>query len=162
MSIEENAPIVMSRPTLDRIPEHALPQGFSFHWYEPGDESKWVAIHILADKFNEIGMDLYRKEFGDDETILRERQCFLLDPEGNAIGTATAWHGDESHGTEWGRVHWVAIVPTMQGRGLAKPLLSTVCERLRSLGHRKAYLVTSTARIPAINLYRSFGFQLES
>jgi ribosomal protein S18 acetylase RimI-like enzyme len=57
-----------------------------------------------------------------------------------------------------GRVHWVAILPAFQGRGLAKPLLTAVCLRLRELGHTSAYLSTSAARIPALNLYRQFGF----
>jgi len=49
-------------------------------------------------------------------------------------------------------------VPRMQGRGLSKPFLSIVLKRMRELGHDRACLVTQTVRIPAINLYRKFGF----
>jgi GNAT superfamily N-acetyltransferase len=49
----------------------------------------------------------------------------------------------------------------MQGKGLANPLMSIICHRLRELGHSRFYLTTSTARIPAINLYLKFGFQPE-
>ena len=52
----------------------------------------------------------------------------------------------------------MAIIPSMQGRGLAKPLLTVVCNRLRDLHHQRAYLITGTARIPAIKLYLKFGF----
>jgi ribosomal protein S18 acetylase RimI-like enzyme len=83
----------------------------------------------------------------------------LLAPDGQAIGTATAWFKDNFEGRRFGRVHWVAIVPEYQGRGLAKPLMSTICRRLQELGHDCAYLTTSTARLPAINLYRRFGFE---
>jgi GNAT superfamily N-acetyltransferase len=50
-------------------------------------------------------------------------------------------------------------VPSYQGRGLSKPLLSIVCERMRDLGHDKAMLSTSTARPVAVNLYLHFGFR---
>ena len=43
--------------------------------------------------------------------------------------------------------------------GLAKPLMTVVCNRLRELGHQRAYLTTATIRIPAIRLYLKFGFR---
>ncbi len=57
-----------------------------------------------------------------------------------------------------GRVHWVALLPEVQGRGLARPLMTTVCRRLRALGHRRAYLTTAMNRPAAVGLYLKFGF----
>ena len=59
------------------------------------------------------------------------------------------------------RVHWVAIVPDHQGKGLAKPLLTAICNRLVEIGHDRAYLTTNTVRLPAINLYLAYGFEPE-
>jgi hypothetical protein len=39
--------------------------------------------------------------------------------------------------------------------------MTSLCTRLHELGHEKAYLVTSSARINAINLYLQFGFRPE-
>ena len=156
--VERNLSVIMVREHLDGIPQHALPSGFTIRWYRPGDEAHWVAIHRLADRYNVITPERFTREFGRDPERLRQRQCFLLSPRGEVIGTATAWFDDDFRGRRYGRVHWVAIVPAMQGRGLSKPLMSVVCERLRALGHDRAYLTTSTARIPAINLYLQFGF----
>src|SRR5205823_14626142 len=95
---------------------------------------------------------------GTDSALLAQRQCYLIDQAGKVIGTATAWFNDDFDGRRTGRVHWVAIVPEYQRRGLSKPLMTAVCHRLRELGHDRAYLVTAPALRPAINLYRRFGF----
>ena len=168
----------MARANLDNLPEFALPAGFTRRWYQPGDEAHWRRIHLAADHYNKITPDLFQKQFctesdhglqsasrhespgGMNSALhdLRERQCYLVEPRGEVIGTATAWFNDAFEATRWGRVHWLAIMPEHQGRGLAKPLMTTICRRLRELGHDRAYLSTSSVRIPAINLYLRFGF----
>lgn len=147
----------MNRENLDDIPDCTLPAGYSIRWYQPDDKDVWLRIQSLADEYNEVTPDLFEEEFETDAKLLCERQCFLCDGDDNVIGTASAWFG--GHGEEsLGRIHWVAIVPEHQGKGLAEPLLAAVCNKLKSLGHNKAYLTTQTCRIPAINLYAKFGF----
>lgn len=155
---QEYVCLTMVRESLGELPAYALPAPFSFRWYRPGDERLWREIQACADEYNDIAPELFESQFGGDVASLAERQCFLLDADGRAAGTATAWFDRDYDGLEAGRVHWVAIVPRMQGRGLAKPLLAAVCRRLRDLGHRRAYLTTAPERIPAIGLYLKFGF----
>lgn len=193
----------MTRPYLEDLPEFGLPAGFSFRWYQPGDEAHWVRIQLAADRFEEINLGLFQRQFATsagpqppsaaahadgtrlNSDLLRERQCFVLDAGGKAIGTGTAWfggplaqavgndhprlaparspmHGESERnftGGRWGRVHWMAMLPEFQGRGLGKALMTTICRRLRDLGHERAYLHTSAARRPAIRLYLNFGFE---
>jgi len=154
----------MVRGDLEGLPRHALPDGFAIRPYARGDELAWARIQSAADAHNVIVADLFRAQFGDDTAELGRRLFMLEEPtaaaagSGTAIGTAAAWFGGARRGPEAGRVHWVAIHPAHQGRGLAKPLLSRVCLALRDLGHDSAFLTTSTARVPAIALYLSFGF----
>lgn len=156
--IEQNIKVVMERASLEALPSYDLPQGFALRWYVAGDETAWRQIQAAADLHNDITADLFLKTFGNDPTAHRQRICFLMTATGEPIGTAAAWWGEEGTKGQRGRVHWVAILPAFQGRGLAKPLLTAVCQRLRELGHSSAYLTTSAARLPAINLYRQFGF----
>jgi GNAT superfamily N-acetyltransferase len=151
--------INMVRADLEDIPIYELPPGYSFRWHHPGDVEIWVAIHKSADLHNPVTPEVFDEQFGPDPQELPRRQCFLLDEDDNAIGTATAWFDNDYFSEKYGRLHWVAIVPEAQGRGLGKPLLSNVLTRMRDLGDDRAYLVTQPARIPAINLYRSFGFE---
>jgi GNAT superfamily N-acetyltransferase len=148
----------MTRANLDNVPEFALPAGFTLRWFQPGDETNWLRIHLAADRYNEITPELFQRQFGTDANLLRERQCFLLDARANAVGTGTAWFNDNFQGAKFGRVHWMAILPDYQGRELAKPLMTVICRHLRALGHDRVYLTTSTARLPAIRLYLRFGF----
>ena len=153
-----NTRVFMVRENLQGIPDYASPSGYSVRWYQAGDEDLWLKIHLVADKLNSITPELFAREFGDQPSLLAQRQCFLFDAHRRPVGTATAWFNDNFNGGSYGRVHWVAIVPEQQGRGLGKALMTIVCHRLRELGHTRAYLTTSTARISAINLYRHFGF----
>jgi GNAT superfamily N-acetyltransferase len=150
--------IKMVRDNLDNIPCYRLPSEYSIRWYKKGYEKFWLDIHLKAEKYEEITPDRFISEFGTDTKLLAQRQCFIFGRDKNVVGTATAWFNDNYNGQKYGRVHWVAIVPQMQGQGLAKPLMTCVCNRLRDLGHNRAYLNTLTARIPAINLYLKLGF----
>lgn len=148
----------MVRNGLENIPRFNLPAGFSIRWYQPGDEVHWLQIHLLADRFNKFSSTTFFEVFGDNKTDLARRMCYLLDAKQNPVGTATAWFDNNFEGQSYGRIHWVAIVPNLQGVGAGKGLVSALCTRLIELGHQRAYLRTSTGRLPAINLYLKFGF----
>lgn len=156
---DECAPVCMVRRTLTNLPEAAPPAGWSVRWYQPGDEGTWLRIQLAAERQHAITPELFRQQFGHDESSLTERQCFLLTPDRNAVGTATAWFDDAFEGARWGRVHWVAIGPEHQGRGLGGALMTAVCQRLHELGHERAFLRTAANRVPAVRLYLRFGFE---
>jgi GNAT superfamily N-acetyltransferase len=100
-------------------------------------------------------------------------QFFLIDDStGMAVGTATAWrsrwHAEytlmmtaqgEVEVKLDGLVHWVAVRPEYQGRGLSKPLLSAVLNCFPDMGCATATLGTSTGRAMAIPLYMKAGFE---
>ncbi len=153
--------ITMIRKNLDNIPDFTLPTRYTLRWYQHGDNQIWRDIQSPSYEPNQITSELFEREFGFDEKQLRHRQFYILNSNGIAIGTATAWFNDDYNGLPYGRIHWVAIVPSSHGLGLAKPLMTIACERLKSLGHERAYLTTSTSRIPAVNLYLKFGFTPE-
>jgi GNAT superfamily N-acetyltransferase len=156
--LEKYLPLSMIRDHLEDIPQFSIPPGFSARWFRDGDEGIWRDIQSAAEKYFEIRPDLFAEEFGPDVSVLSERMCFLYDNQQRPIGTTTAWFDNDYNGLPHGRVHWVAIIPEMQGKGLSKPLMTIVCNRLRELGHERAYLTTSTVRFNAIRLYSKFGF----
>ena len=153
----ENLVVYMIRRRLADIPQHPMPAGYFTKLYRPGDETAWVSINRAADKFNDISLVMFGKQFNDDVESLKSRCFFLCEEGGREIGTASAWYDLNYHGRDFGRVHWVAILPEYQRKGLAKPMMTVVMNRMAEI-HDRAYLTTGTARIPAVKVYLDFGF----
>jgi GNAT superfamily N-acetyltransferase len=151
-------PVELIRNNMDHLPDFSCPVGYSIRTFVPGNERLWAQIEAEAGEFDtaEEALTHFNTEFGAFADELEDRCFFLEDPKGNAIGTATAWYGTLA-GEVYGRVHWVGIIPSHQGKKLSKPLLSAVMSRL-ARDHEKAYLTTQTTSYPAVNLYLSFGF----
>jgi len=149
--------IRMVREDLEDIPQVPLPAGFGVRRYRPGDRRTWVRIWRDADDFTSMTPKTFDREFGRELDAMPKRCHFLVAPDGQAVGTATAWRY-RYLGRPWGLVHWVAVARPFQGRGLGKGLMTVVLNRLRALGHRRALLCTQTPRFPAIRLYLGFGF----
>ncbi len=151
--------IVMIRPNMDDLPVYCLPPGSSIRNFRRGDEEMWTEIESAAGEFltPEDALDRFLAEFGNHLQEMESRCFFVVDSTGLSVGTATAWYNPDFLGESYGRVHWFGITRDFQGRGLAKPLLSAVMERLAQ-SHDKAYLKTHTSCIKAISTYLDFGF----
>lgn len=153
--------IHMVRPNLADIPQFELPPHIRARTFRPGDEAVWAHIQDTADLYNHVTVETHGRDYGTDETVLAQRQFFLEDAGGTAIGSASAWWKDAyelADGGRWGEVHWVALLPDWQGQGLARPLMTLVLNRMVELGETRAYLHTATIRLAAVNLYLRFGF----
>ncbi len=155
----ENIDISMFRPNLVDLPDLALPPGYSLRLYREGDGPLWEEIVRASERFLEIRPGRFEEEFDDHMDKLDDRMRFLVDPDGWEVGTATAWfHPDPDLGGQiTGLVHWVAIRPESQGRGLSKPMLSVVLKRLAQ-EHERAILNTSSGRTVALKIYLDLGF----
>jgi len=145
---------------LRNAPSYSVSPDLQVHWYEPGNEESWIAIHKLADKYNEITSGLFADQFTSDDLRLAERQCYLLDETGRAVATATAWAENQGPYSGFGRLHWVAVLPSYQNQGVGRMIVSVTCQRLLALGHTRAFLLTDTLRPAAIHLYEKFGFRI--
>jgi len=156
--MEKNIDVWMVREDMENIPQHDFPEGFRVRTYQPGDEDAWVWIHELADVWNVVTHEAFERNFAYDLEGMKDRGFFLLAPDGKAIGTTTAWYDPDFHGRDYGRIHWVAIIPEYQGKGLAKPLMTVAMNRL-ARSHDRCYLSTATPRLPAIHLYLNYGFR---
>lgn len=145
----------LERGALDRLPEPEWPAGFAVRGFTPGDERLWLAVVSEAETLLPVTAETFARAFPGGTAERAQRVMLLLEPGGEAVGTVAAWRGD----ARGGRVHWLAVRPAWQGRGLGSGLLLLALSRLRALGHERAWLITEAGRARALRLYRRWGFE---
>jgi GNAT superfamily N-acetyltransferase len=155
----ENIQISMIRPDMKNLPDLPLPDGYRIRPYRSGDEPLWIDIVRSGEHFIDIPDDMFQKEFAADLPAVEKGMYFLTAHGGRDVGTTTIWPAPnlKNTGLDYGRVHWVAIHPDYQGRGLCKPLLSFIMKTMAGR-YDRSVLGTSTGRIRAIRCYLDFGF----
>jgi GNAT superfamily N-acetyltransferase len=153
----QDVELEMERLTLDALPPHASGSASTIRGCQSGDEIAWRRIQTEADRYNTITSSLFTDQFDTNTSEHSRRILFAVSPNGEAVSTSAAWWGS-SPSDIWGRVHWVAVLPEWQRRGIGRGLLVATCHRLKELGHKKAFLTTSPVRLEALHLYVSLGF----
>ena len=148
----------MIRPNMRNIPQMEFPAGFGIRPMRLDEIPLWTDVQRDAEEYVEIANDLFMQQFGDDLPAVEQRCFFVVNEKGDAVGTISAWYSLDFKGGDWGRIHWVAVRPAYQGRGLGKAALSYTMNRLAEW-HDRACLFTATTRIPAIKMYLNFGFE---
>ncbi|PCJ63262.1 MAG: hypothetical protein COA79_00205 [Planctomycetota bacterium] len=149
--------ILMVLNDLKDFPLFDYSDGYHWKWYSKGDEISWLNIQTASEPFIKMNEELYIKEFQKMYDDLCMRQGFLLNGQNEYVGTGTAWF-DQYKFKEFGRVHWIALNPSEQGRGLSKLIVQETLLKLKELRYKSSYLYTSSNRIAAIKTYLSFGF----
>lgn len=150
-------PLTMIRPHMNDVPQFAFPDGFSIRPMRAGESALWTDIERDAEPYHRISDELFAWTFGNDLAATAWRCFFIIDSRGVAAGTLSAWYDRNFKGGDWGRIHWVAVRPAYQRRGLARAAMTFAMKRLAGW-HARAMLTTESGRLGAIRLYLDFGF----
>lgn len=150
------------RDDLSSIPYYALPKGYRFVFYQPGDRDAWIDIEKSAKEFSsyEQGLESWNRYYCGKEDSLPDRMVFIETADGKKVATATAYY--DIYGkdrTDAGWLHWVAVRREFQGRGLARALISHTLGLMPGLGYDHAMLSSQTTTWLACKLYLDFGFR---
>lgn len=139
--------LLFERGDLEHIPDYALPEGFRFVFYKPGDRDTWIEIEQSAKEFAdyEQGMESWMRYFEGKDEELTERMVFIENADGKKVATASAFYdiyGKDKTNAGW--LHWVAVRREYQRKGLSRPLISFVLRRMRELGYTHAKIPSQT------------------
>ena len=87
---------------------------------------------------------------------LQKGKVFLIMKDGKAVGNLSY----EQRGNDYVYISGLVITPTYQGQGIAREVLSKLLDEFIGMG--RVDLVTHPDNHPALKLYESFGFVVES
>jgi len=152
-----NLTVGMFCPHMRDIPQFTFPAGFGIRAMKPGEGPVWTDVQRDAEHWLEIPDALFDEQFGSDPAAQPLRCFFIVNERNAAVGTISAWYDNDIRGLPYGRIHWVCLRPNYRGQGLIKPAM-THAMNVMAQWHERAYLGTSTARVPAIKVYLDFGF----
>lgn len=139
----------------------ALPAGFRYALYRPGDIDNWAAIETSVGEFDgeDAARAYFERVFLPQEDELRKRMCFI-EAEGEKVATATAWRFEQD-GAFCPALHWVAVRPEWQDRGLGRAVVGRALSLCAALDPEKPVcLHTQTWSHKAVGIYQQFGFML--
>ena len=153
---------LMMEGGLNHLPEMALPSGYRFATYRPGDRDDWISIEKSAREFesHDEGLAVWKHYFAPYDSILPGRMYFVVNRNGEKVGTASAFfdiHSGDDGANGW--LHWVAVRREEQGHGLSKPLILHVLHRMKELGYCRAVIPTQTTTWLACKIYLDLGFR---
>ena len=154
--------ILMKRPKGTSLKNYDLPVGFSFCKYKEGNERQWAEIEASVAEFDDTpsALNYYNEEFLPHVEELKRRQVFIQEATGRMAATITAWWkitGERRDAV----IHWVAVRPEYQGRGLGKALVAEGIKQMQLYeGDVDIYLHTQTWSYKAINIYLDAGFEI--
>lgn len=135
--------------------EPQLPEGFSFANYRRGMESDWTRIMCSVAFFDapEKAEKVFREDFLRFPQEAERRVFFILSPEKTPVASCSAWiEGD------YRKLHWLALEPEYQGRGLGRAMAEKVLYFFQQAGEKPIYLDTQTSSHRAVCLYLKEGF----
>lgn len=142
----------------------SFPAGYSFVFYQPGDEQAWAEIETSVDEFVQVSDALayFARDYLPLQNELKRRTLFVQTVGGEKVATFTAWW-NYTGARRYPFMHWVAVKPEYQGLGLGKAIIAEGVRLMVAIeGDCVMYIPTQTWSHKAIRLYRWAGFELEA
>ncbi|MDF1538461.1 MAG: GNAT family N-acetyltransferase [Candidatus Thorarchaeota archaeon] len=138
-----------------------FPEGLIFKPMNPADTYDILRTHTefykgTGDLANPILTEsLFTLSENELNSMFNEDTTFLATENGTIVGIVVI-------SVDQGLLTSIAVSPERRGKGIARKILAFAVIRLKELGWGKIYLRVHAENLPAIKLYKSFGFIVKS
>ena len=152
--------VLMHRKAGAAIPVVEPSEGYRVVHYKEGDEAAWARIETSVLEFSneQEALRCFRERYMPYAEELLRRCLFIETEDGEKVATATSWWSYSGKRRDpW--LHWVAVDPAHQNKGLGKAVVSAALRLTAEIeGDRDYYLHTQTWSHKAIGIYENMGF----
>lgn len=156
--------IIMRLPhaRLRSLDTPVLPDGFSFRFFQAGDEIHWARIEASVLEFpdEKAAVSYFTRDYLPSIDDLRNRCIFVVNPDQRPVATAMAWYATSQLGYQ-ATLHWVSVTPACQGLGLGKAVVQKALSVFTVTDpDEDIWLHTQTWSHIAVRLYHQLGFNI--
>jgi len=144
----------MEKAGLTRIPDIALPPGYSLRTFRDGDEAGLARVYRDS-RLDKDTIEVVRRDILGDPCFTPER-VFVIEHAGEVVGTASAWLADGEPGA--GYLHMLGVLDEHRGKRLGAALACAALRYTSGEGFDVQRLLTDDWRVPAIRLYLALGY----
>ena len=121
-------------------------------------EWAWLEHGIQDFDTFEEAYNYFRDTYFGDLDALKQRFICVVNEKDEFAGCVIAWK--DRNGDDWiPAVHWLAVSPREQGRGIGRALVQKLMERFLELDGLPVYLHSQPCSYVAVGLYSSLGFR---
>ncbi len=129
-----------------------IPAGFAKVSFIPDRRDEWIALQCAHGKEEPAYLShVYDSTYAMHENLFPTRWVLLTHGD-KMVASCQLWEAYPGYET----IHWLAVDPAYEGRGLGRAVLSAVLENHQG----GVWLHTQPASFKAIKLYTDFGFAL--
>lgn len=145
-----------------RFTENTIPNGFSIVPYHIGYEKEWAKLETTVGDFENVeeAEQYFTNTYMRDKEKLKEDVLFLLNENGQVIGSCIAWE-DMKENVPIASLHWLIVDEKYQGMGLGKVLCREVMNVFYKQSRMPVYIHTQPWSYKAIFLYLALGFKIQ-
>ncbi len=152
-------PLLMVLPLEKEIEVNQLQAPYRYIEYRDEYAKQWCCLQTETGLFESLAQAEEKlNTFIKQGNNFKDNFLFVVDENNELVGSAGIWPGFH-FGKERARIHYVSVSEKVQGKGIAKAMLTKLCNQYQREGHtEELYLATQTGSYAAINLYNRIGF----
>lgn len=145
------------------INQPQLPDGYSFRFFQTGDDKHWADIETAVLEFDktESALKYFNENYLPYIDELKKRCLFVVrHTDHQPVATATAW-GHHSGFDHQPALHWVAVHPDAQGKGIGTAIIAKATALFAKYHpNQNVYLHTQTWSHQAVCIYSKLGWSV--